>query len=295
MRFANPSEIFALLFKSAAETLLTLAADPKWLGQKAQPGITAVLHTWTRDLRFHPHVHCIVTGGGLAADEGQWVTASRDFLFPVHVMGKLFRGKFMAGLEQLLTDGKLCDDANDRTARRRRQRLYCTSWVVYAKRPMGGPEQVFRYLGRCTHRVAISNRRLVSIDDQAVVFRTRGQDTVKVSPMQFIGRFLLHILPSHFVKIRHFGLMASGNVSTKLQSARALISAPAISDDVPLGHHDGAARSSGTESGPTLPWPELLLALTGFDVILCPRCQQRTIVRERLAPARASPPERKTA
>lgn len=295
LAYSNPSEIFALLFKSAAETLLTLAADPKWLGQKAQPGITAVLHTWTRDLRFHPHVHCIVTGGGLADDHGQWVTASRDFLFPVHVMGKLFRGKFMAGLEQLLTGGKLHDDATGRAARRRRQRLYQTSWVVYAKRPLGGPEQVFRYLGRYTHRVAISNRRLVSMDDQAVVFRTRGDDTASISPTEFIGRFLLHILPSRFVKIRHFGLMASGNVSTKLQSARALLPASATSDDAPLGRHDGELKSSGTEIDRMLPWPELLLVLTGIDVILCPRCQQRTIVREPRAPARASPPGRKTA
>jgi hypothetical protein len=295
LAYSNPSEIFALLFKSAAETLLTLAADPKWLGQKAQPGITAVLHTWTRDLRLHPHVHCIVTGGGLADDLSQWVTASRDFLFPVHVMGKLFRGKFMAGLEQLLADGKLRDDATDRAARRRRQRLYQTSWVVYAKRPFGGPEQVFRYLGQYTHRVAISNRRLVSMDDQAVVFRTRGGDTATVSPTEFIGRFLLHILPSHFVKIRHFGLMASGNVSTKLERARALLPATTTKHDASSGHPDSTARSSDPEIDPTLPWPELLLALTGVDVLLCPRCQQRTIVRERLPPARASPPERKAA
>lgn len=295
LAYSNPSEIFALLFKSAAETLLTLAADPKWLGQKAQPGITAVLHTWTRDLRLHPHVHCIVTGGGLADDLSQWVTASRDFLFPVHVMGKLFRGKFMAGLEQLLADGKLRDDATDRAARRRRQRLYQTSWVVYAKRPFGGPEQVFRYLGQYTHRVAISNRRLVSMDDQAVVFRTRGGDTATVSPTEFIGRFLLHILPSHFVKIRHFGLMASGNVSTKLERARALLPATTTKHDASSAHPDSTARSSDPENDPTLPWPELLLALTGVDVLLCPRCQQRTIVRERLPPARASPPERKAA
>jgi hypothetical protein len=295
LAYSNPSEIFALLFKSAAETLLTLAADPKWLGQKAQPGITAVLHTWTRDLRLHPHVHCIVTGGGLADDRSQWVTASRDFLFPVHVMGKLFRGKFMAGLEQLLADGKLRDDATDRAARRRRQRLYQTSWVVYAKRPFGGPEQVFRYLGQYTHRVAISNRRLVSMDDQAVVFRTRGDDTATVSPTEFIGRFLLHILPSHFVKIRHFGLMASGNVSTKLERARALLPATTTNHDASSGHPDSGARSPDPEIDPTLPWPELLLALTGVDVLLCPRCHGRTIVRERLPPARASPPERKAA
>jgi hypothetical protein len=279
--------IFALLFRSAADALLTLAADPKWLGQSAQLGITAVLHTWTRDLRFHPHVHCIVTGGGLTRDQGQWVPAPRDFLFPVQVIGELFRGKFMAGLQELLRKGKLHDDATGRAARRRRQRLYKTSWVVYAKRPFGGPEQVFRYLGRYTHRVAISNARLVSMDDQAVVFRTRGSDTAALPPTEFIGRFLQHILPSGFVKIRHFGLLASRNVNTKLECARALLPAAAgvpsndeeADDDVsPVGPID-----------PSLPWPALLLALTGQDVLLCPRCQQRAIVRQLLPPARASP------
>ncbi len=123
---------------------------------------------------LHPRVHCIVTGGGLARDPSQWVPAPHDFLFPVHVVRALFRGKFMAGLQELLNKGELHDDVPDRAARRRRQRLYKTSWVVYAKRPFGGPEQVFRYLGRYTHRVAISDARLVSVDDQTVVFRTHA-------------------------------------------------------------------------------------------------------------------------
>jgi hypothetical protein len=288
----NRAAIFALLFRAAADALLTLAADPKWLGQSAQLGITAVLHTWTRELRFHPHVHCIVTGGGLARDQGQWVPAPRDFLFPVDVIGELFRGKFMAGLQELLGKGKLHDDATDRAARRRRQRLYKTSWVVYAKRPFGGPEQVFRYLGRYTHRVAISNARLVSMDDQAVVFRTRGGDTASLSPTEFIGRFLQHVLPSGFVKIRHFGLMASGNVNTKLECARALIPAAMPGDTtVPINGED--VEDDFPPVGPidpNLPWPALLLALTGQDVLLCPRCQRRTIVRL-LLPAARAPPE----
>ena len=290
LAYNNRAAIFALLFQSATDTLLTLAADPKWLGQNAQLGITAVLHTWTRDLRFHPHVHCIVTGGGLARDQGQWIPAPRDFLFPVHVMGALFRGKFMAGLQQLLDGGALHDDVPDRAARRRRQRLYKTSWVVYAKRPFGGPVQVFRYLGRYTHRVAISNARLVSLDDQAVVFRTRGSDTAALSPTEFIGRFLQHILPSGFVKIRHFGLMASGNVNTKLECARALVPAAADVAGADDGDHDdGENVPSVRPIDPGLSWPALLLALTGQDVLLCPRCQQRTIVRQLLPPGRAPP------
>lgn len=293
LAYSNPGETFALLFRSAADALSTLAADPKWLGAAAKLGITAVLHTWTRDLRFHPHVHCIVTGGGLSLDQEQWIKAARDFLFPVHVLGSLFRGKFMAGMQALLANGKLRDDVSDRAARRRRQRLYRTSWVVYAKRPFGGPEQVFRYLGRYTHRVAISNARLVSADDQAVVFRTHGADTATVAPTEFIGRFLLHILPSHFVKIRHFGLMASGNVATKLERARSLLPVPVIDDTAsPDQPDDDNAADQLMHVDPTLPWPALLLALTGIDAWQCPRCQQRTMVREALPQARASPPER---
>jgi hypothetical protein len=287
----NRAAIFALLFKSAADALSTLAADPKWLGQQAQLGITAVLHTWTRDLRFHPHVHCIVTGGGLARDQSKWVPAPHDFFFPVHVIGALFRGKFMAGLEKLLSKGKLHDDVPDRAARRRRQRLYETSWVVYAKPTFGGPQQVFRYLGRYTHRVAISNARLVSMDGDAVVFRTRGSDTVALPPTEFSGRFLQHILPSRFVKIRHFGLTSSGNVNTKLQCARTLLPAVAAipSSAATDGHDRGGDLPSAGTIDPDLSWPALLLALTGQDVLLCPRCQQRTIVRQLLPPARAPP------
>jgi hypothetical protein len=291
LAYNNRAAIFALLFRSAANTLLTLAEDPKWLGKDAQLGITAVLHTWTRELCFHPHVHCIVTGGGLAHDKSQWVPAPRDFLFPVHVVGALFRGKFMAGLQELLDEGELRDDATDRAARRRRQRLYKTSWVVYAKRPFGGPEQVFRYLGRYTHRVAISNARLITVDDRAVVFRTRGNDSACLPPTEFIGRFLQHVLPSRFVKIRHFGLMSSGNVNRSLEQARALLPvADSGAADKPTdGDHDGDDLPSANRIDPNLPWPALLLALSGQDVLLCPRCQQRTIVRQLLPPVRAPP------
>jgi hypothetical protein len=281
LAFNNRAAIFDLLFKSATAATLALAADPKLLGQDAQPGITAVLHTWTRELRFHPHLHCIVTSGGLVRDQSHWVAAPRDFLFPVHVLGALFRGKFMAGLQQLLRDGELHDESDDRAACRRRQRLYKTSWVVYAKRPFGGPQQVYQYLGRYTHRVAISNGRLITMDDHAVVFRTRGDQTASLPPTEFIGRFLQHILPKGFVKIRHFGLMSSGNVSGKLERARALLPAIATDDsDEATDDYDGneSTLSAGSVA-PDLSWTELLLALTGKDVALCPRCQQRTIQR----------------
>jgi hypothetical protein len=200
----------------------------------------------------------------------------------------------MAGLQELLDKGELHDDVPDRAARRRRQRLYKISWVVYAKRPFGGPEQVFRYLGRYTHRVAISNARLVSVDDKAVVFRTHGSDTASLSPTEFIGRFLQHILPNQFVKIRHFGLMASGNVNSRLKLASDLVpvaanNASTVAEGWDHGDDDGCDLPSIATHDPNLPWPELLLALTGKDVLLCPRCQQRTIVRRLLPPTRASP------
>jgi hypothetical protein len=169
--------MFDILLKAAAASIATLARDPKWLGAKVQPGVTAVLHTWTRKLEFHPHAHCIVTGGGLALDGSRWVAAKPDSLFPVRVLGALFRGKFLAALEEANREGALRDDLSDRAARRRRRRLYKTNWIVYAKRPFGGPEQVFRYLGRYTHRVAISNARLVSDDGDQIVLRTRGSET----------------------------------------------------------------------------------------------------------------------
>ena len=202
----------------------------------------------------------------------------------------------MARLQELLDQAKLHDDVPDRAARRRRLRLYKTSWVVYAKRPFGGPEQVFRYLGRYTHRVAISNARLVSMDDHTVVFHTPGSDTASLSPTEFISRFLQHVLPSRFVKIRHFGIMSSANVNSSLEQALALL--PSADTGAPAGAtagaHDGDGLPSANRIDPDLPWPALLLALTGQDVLRCPRCQQRTIVPQLLPPARAPPQARGT-
>lgn len=259
----NRKAMFALLFASAADALLELGRDHRWLG--AELGITSVLHTWTRDLRFHPHVHCVVSGGGLSLDGTKWIAARPDFLLPVRVLGALFRGKFLARLVRLYEHGELRLDGPasalaDRTRfERLKDKLYRTRWVVYAKRPFGGPEQVFRYLGRYTHRVGLSNRRLVSLDDRGVTFRTHGEQTVTLAPDEFLRRFLLHVLPKGFVKIRHHGLMAASNVSTRLAAARRLLAreqAPATSD---------VSRSPAD-------FRELLLALTGIDLRRCPRC-----------------------
>ena len=281
----NPAVMFGILLKTAAASISTLARDPKWLGAEAQLGVTAVLHTWTRDLRFHPHVHCIVTGGGLAPDGSRWVAAKPDFLFPGRVLGAMFRGKFLAALKEGLADGTIHHDAPDRATRRRRNALYKKSWIVYAKRPFGGPQQVYRYLGRYTHRVAISNARLLSDDDGAIVFRTRGTETASITPNEFIGRFLEHLLPKRFVKIRHFGILASGNVAGRLERARVLV--PFATDGDASGPGQRPPESPAVD--PTLPWPALVLALTGQDLGLCPICHQRAMVRRPL-PSTHGPP-----
>lgn len=284
----NRSLVFELLMKAAADSLLELGRDPKWLGAPAQLGVTAVLHTWTRELAFHPHVHCIVTGGGLALDGGRWVSAPGEFLFPVRVLGALFRGKVLDGLSRARRDGslRLAPEDEGRAAERRTDALHRAAWIVYAKRPFGGPEQVYRYLGRYTHRVAISNSRLVSATDDTVTFRTRGNKTASLPPLVFLRRFLQHVLPHGFVKIRHYGLLASGNVTTRLERARALLDDGSAEPDAQLNEQD---------SEPDESWPELLAAVAAIDVTLCPNCGAHAVERgplqSRPPPGARAPPE----
>ena len=197
----NRELVFDLLFAAASQTLLQLGTDPERLG--AQLGATLVLHTWTRDLKFHAHVHCIVTGGGLHRDGTRWLDApNQDYLFPVDVLGKLFRGKLMDALAKAYRAGRLdlsgaCAElANPRAFARLKDKLYQTKWVAYAKEPFAGPEQVLEYLGRYTHKVGISNQRLLSLTDDGVHFRTRGDATLLLAPDDFIHRFLQHVLPA---------------------------------------------------------------------------------------------------
>lgn len=284
----NRTRLYALLLRSAAGALATLARDPHWLGESAELAITTVLHTWTRELHFHPHVHCLVSGGGLARDGTHWVAAAPTFLFPVHVLGRLFRGKVLAALATLRAAGALDDAIPDRAARRRRQRCYDQSWVVYAKRPFGGPHQVFRYLGQYTHRVAIANHRLVQLDDALVVFRTRGRAQTACAPLEFIRRFLEHVLPPRFVKIRHFGLFAAGHVHTRLAQARALLTSVPPAATITTA----AATADMPETPAVQSAAALLLALTGIDIARCPACHRRTLVRHPLMrPGRGPPPD----
>jgi hypothetical protein len=274
-------DLYELLLRSASSTLLTLGRDPKWLG--AELGVTAVLHTWARDLSLHPHAHCIVTAGGLSLDGTRWVDTERGFLFPLSVLGKLFRGKFLAGLLELRrTRGvgrHLNTDAFDRLV----QGLYETDWNVYAKAPFAGPTQIFEYLGHYTHRVGISNHRLLSLDERGVTFRTRGAEAVTLDVERFIERFLCHVLPYRFVKIRHSGLMANGSAVLRRERARALLVARS-----PVLRRGGEGPHRLADAD----WQQALRMLAGIDVGVCRRCGCRAVVRRPLPPSTPSAPVR---
>jgi hypothetical protein len=270
--------LYDLLFRAASQTVLQLAADPQRLG--AQVGLTAVLHTWGQKLLFHPHLHCVVTGGGLSPDGQRWLATRPGYLLPVKVLGRLFRGKFLAGLRQLYDDGRLrlqgsvAALAAAPVFRRWLTALYRQDWVVYAKRPFAGAKQVFAYLGRYSHRVAISNSRLVALDSGRVIFAWKDYadahrtKLLRVTAEEFIRRFLLHVLPRRFVRIRHYGLLAGRNVPTKLARCRVL-----------LGQTPPAPLQQPA-------WWQRVLQWTGQDPRFCPRCQQ-PLLRQ---PAREQPP-----
>ena len=272
----NKPQLYGLLFECAAQTLQTIARDPKHLG--AQLGFTAVLHTWGQKLQFHPHLHCVVTGGGLDPRGKRWIRARPHFFLPIKVLARLFRGKFLHRLQELGQQGKL-DLAGSTAAlvdpaawRRLLDQLYRTEWLVYAKPPFGGPDHVFRYLGRYTHRVAIANHRLIALRQGEVRFHYRDyadgdrKKTLGLSAAEFIRRFLLHVLPRGFVRIRHYGLLAARNVHTKLDAARELLGTPKPKDDPEVD----------------LPWWQRLLRLTGIDLMLCPYCHQGRLIRTQL-------------
>lgn len=288
---ANRERLYKALFEASSATLQQLARDENRLG--AEVGITAVLHTWGQKLTFHPHVHCVVTGGGLSPDGERWIAARQGYVLPVKVMARLFRGKFLQLVQQLrragelFLPGELAGLADDAVWAAYRDRLYRSSWVVYCKPPFGGPRQVFAYLGRYTHRVAISNHRIVGMDGEAVTFRYRDyadgnrQKELTVSGVEFLRRFLLHVLPRHFVRLRHYGLHASGNVGTKLVRARELLEA---AGHTALPAHQaapvGAASTPSTEAqvqGQVGAAATVVLSVT--KVPPCPRCGGSRIER----------------
>lgn len=261
----SPRAIYTLLFEAVSDTLTEFGANPCWLGGAI--AATLVLHTWGQTLSQHLHLHALIAAGALAPD-GHWITSRRGFLFPVTALSPVFRGKFSTGLKQLFSAGTLKLAASsaplaDATAQRRLlNTLYEKPWVVYAKRPFAGPAQVLDYLGRYTHRVALSNNRLVSFNDTEVRFRYKDyahgnrRKVMTLTPAEFIRRFLLHVLPSGFMRIRHYGILANRAKREKLAAARtALDSAPA----------------------PQPPEPESIatfwLRVAALDIQQCPHCK----------------------
>lgn len=252
----NKRLLYGILFRAASETLLQIAADPKHLG--ARIGFLAILHTWGQNLHLHPHVHCVVPGGGIALDGTRWVSCRPGFFLPVRVLSRLFRGKFLAYLREAHADGlmvcagqlqELCEPT---AFAKWLCQLRELEWVVYAKPPFGGPEQVLKYLARYTHRVAISNQRLVKLEEDKVHFRWKDyagenqQKTMALDAIEFIRRFLLHVLPSGLVRIRHYGFLANRHRKEKLELCRKLLNvAPP-----PTSEPQGAKAADPKEARP---------------------------------------------
>jgi Putative transposase/Transposase zinc-binding domain len=230
LALANRRVVYGALFDAVAQTLLEVAANPKHLGAKI--GFLAILHTWGQNLCLHPHVHCIVPGGGLAPD-GKWVACRAGFFLPVRVLSRVFRGKFIDRLKRAHANRPLHGVADDAALHALIGASCASDWVVYAKPPFGGPQQVLKYLARYTHRIAISNRRLLSIDDRTVTFGYKDYAhgnrprTMTLDAREFLRRFLLHAVPTGFMRIRHFGLLANRFRTAKLKRCRELLATPA--------------------------------------------------------------------
>ena len=272
--------LYALLFNAVSATLNAFAANPRWLG--GRPSFTLVLHTWKQDLGRHLHVHALVAGGALAAD-GKWVSAKRGFLFPVKALSSVYRGKFMDALDAARLAGSLRHDAaqSDASWRNLVADLRRHDWVVYAKQPLGGPAQVLEYLGRYTHRVAISNERILGLDGNGVRFRVRDQafgnrkKVMHLAAGEFIGRFLQHVLPGGFKRIRHYGLIGPAHKTANLAAARAALEAPAPD---PVLVESVAA---------------FMRRVAGIEWLNCPHCHEgRFRVVEVIPPPIRSPPPR---
>ena len=272
--YYNKAVIYSLLFEIAAETLSTIAADPKHLG--AQIGVTLVLHTWGSALTHHPHVHGIVPGGGVSLDGERWVNCKPGFFLSVRVLSRLFRRRFLEALATVHRDGRLQffgEHATLTDASAFAQWLaplrQC-EWVVYAKRPFAGPAAVLAYLSRYTHRVAISNRRLITLDERGVTFRWKDyrakgktrHKTMTLSADEFMRRFLLHVLPSGFHRIRHYGLLANAQRSDHLTRARELLN---VVPDVDASQHADAPTEPGQ---PIFTCPDCGAAMVIIDVIV---------------------------
>jgi Putative transposase/Transposase zinc-binding domain len=286
----HPRWVIDTLFACSAQTLSQFAANPQWIGgaERAQgtgnvmSAFSLVLHTWTQDLQLHIHVHAVMACGALDA-QGAWLTPTRqpDFLFPVHALSKVFRGLFLAALQEAHQTGQIPRDpqGNGPAWRKRHAALYQHSWVVYAKTPMGGPAQMLEYLSRYTHRTAISNERIQSVGAQHVAFKVRrddqgGKRLVHLGGVEFVRRFMLHVLPKGVKRIRHYGVLAAGCKAVKLAQARAALAVPAPS---PLAQESAAA---------------FMRRIKAVEVLQCPCCGlgRLKIIQTVPAPARLPAP-----
>ena len=280
----NKKVIYGILFRATAETLRRIAGDSKHLG--AVIGFLAVLHTWGQNLQHHPHLHCVVPGGGLSTDGRRWMPCRNGFFLPVRVLSCLFRGLFLHYLEEAYAAGKLqfhgslqhwIDPQSFKTQVKTCRKM---KWVVYSKPPFGGPNQVLDYLGRYTHRVAISNDRLVRLEDGKVTFRWKDyrkenkQKLMTLDAEEFIRRFLLHVLPRGFVRIRHFGFLANSCRKSKLARCRELLGVP---------------QADPQQSSAPADWQASYEKLTGESLTICPACREGHMVTVEILPRQKYP------
>lgn len=269
-----------LLFEAVSETLLEVA----WRRLQARVGFVAVLHTWTQKLLFHPHVHCIVPGGGLSADRSQWISSGEHFFLPVRVLRMVFRGKLLSKLEQALVAGGI--PSHEGRGRFLLQQASRTAWVVYAKPPLAGPQQVVRYVSRYTRRIAISNSRLLDYDGEEVTFSWKDRSDgnhrkkLRLSGEHFARRFLQHVLPSRFVRIRHYGLLSNRGAQQNLDRCRALLAAHPMHGRT-LNLVEPAAHEN---------WVQSYQRIFGADPLLCPACKNGRLVPRLILPRCADAP-----
>ena len=287
----NKRVLYDILFRSVSETLIELARDPKHLG--GQIGFICILHTWGQNLMDHPHIHCIVTGGGLSYDGKRWLSCRKGFFIPVKVLSRLFRGKVLDYLreswesEELKFTGAIAQLQDPAQFSALLKDLYGREWVVYAKPPFKDPEMLLDYLGRYTHRIAIGNHRIIKMQDGEVSFLWRDYSDrnknkiMRLHASEFIRRFLLHVLPARFVKIRYYGLLANRNSKSMLSQCRRLL----------------AVNVKVRNKNVTETWQEFLLRVCRIDLIKCPFCKKgRMIRKEVILPVRCnSPPWEKRA
>jgi hypothetical protein len=282
----NQKEMYSILFKVVSETLIELSSNIKYLGAKI--GFTTILHTWGQNLMNHPHIHCIVPSGGLSIDEKRWQSSKKDFFIPVKVLSRKFRGKFLYYFKKAYFSSAIkCSGDNERLKDKELfkvfvDKLYKKEWIVYCKPPFKSAEHVFEYLGRYTHRVAISNSRIVKLENGMVTFKWRDyrdnskQKLMTITAEEFIRRFLMHILPRKFVKIRHYGILSNRSRKLKLEKCKRII---------------GVVSSIKKKSISNLSTVELILMLTGKDITQCPCCKTgKMLKKEGVILRNGSPP-----